>query len=65
MITDREQKRLDKIRKRMASRLPVSRADAQWALDLARREGAALKPVTVQEAKKRGFDVSGIKTTEA
>jgi hypothetical protein len=64
MITDREQRRLNKIRKDIASRVKLDRKDAQWALDLARREGATLFPQTVKEAAKQGFNVNGIKTKE-
>ena len=65
MITDKEGKRLDKIKRQVTARIKVSRADAQWALDLARREGAILEPITVVTAMARGFDCAGIKTKKA
>jgi urease gamma subunit len=62
MMTKRENQRLNKIRRAIESRRQLSKADASWMLDLAKREGTALRTDTIKEAARQGYDISGIKT---
>jgi hypothetical protein len=61
VITERERQRIDRIRYKLIRRQPVDRADAQWVLDVAKREGTSIFPETEANARKLGFDTSGVK----
>jgi hypothetical protein len=60
MITDLEWRNIQMVRKKWKHGFRIQR-EVQWMLDLLKREGGSMRKAELENARRDGYNVDGIK----